>query len=100
MPSVKKRIQVRVTDEVDQALQEFKAISGVAPASFIAQMVNDSLPMIKALTESLKAAKTDTNSGVDILRGMLHSAHEEINTVESDLDKETEDMLRKARSDD
>lgn len=100
MPSIKKRIQVRVTDEVDEALQEFKAVTGVAPSSFIAQLVNDSLPMILALTESVRSAKTDTSSGVDVLRGMLNSAHEKLNTAESNLDKESGDMLRKARDND
>ena len=107
MPSIKKRIQVRVTPEVEEALEAFKAISGVAPASFAAQLLNDSLPMILSLTASLEAVKVADDLGTDfgleavrqaliISKSIRNSSKDVVPEIEQ---INTYDMLRKVRSD-
>ena len=69
-----KRISVCLPPEVEHALNELREASGIAPASFITQIITESLPMIQAMSQAHRALKHDQADAFDVLANALASA--------------------------
>lgn len=71
MPTKLKRISICLTPEVDNALNDMREAVGISPASFIAQIVNDALPIIQAMTQAANSAKRHQAEAFEIMSDVL-----------------------------
>lgn len=74
MPTKLKRISICLPPEVEHALNDLREASGIAPASFITQIITESLPMIQALTKANRALKHDQAEAFEVLGQALATA--------------------------
>lgn len=73
MPPPKKpsRLSVPITPEARAALERFSEVSGVSMASFLANVVHDSIPVIEAMTEAYLLARSSPSRAVEIMEDEL-----------------------------
>ena len=74
MPTKKPRIYVTLEPEVHEALREFQEASGTSPASFISQVMTNSLGMLRGLTRAAKLANEKNLDAFDLLQEQLLEA--------------------------
>lgn len=85
-----KRINLTVSDETYQALTELQQITGLAKASFAGQMLEQSLPMLKKLTEAAKDAQSAPQESLAAMqKALIESQKENQELQEELLDKGT-----------
>lgn len=90
MATTKKRIAVSLPPELEQALNELRDATGVAPASFVAEIMTQSIPMIRGITEAALEAKRNPNDAFRIMqRSMLAATTEVLNAQLDLIDQET-----------
>lgn len=75
------RIAVTVSDDLKQALDELQNVTGVAAASFVGEIMENSIPMIRGITESVVAAKSSTSEALSLLDQNLTRAFQELHTT-------------------
>lgn len=69
-----KRISVCLPPEVDRAFTELREVSGIAPASFITNLLVEALPVIQAMVQAHSVLKTDQTEAFDVMANALASA--------------------------
>mgnify|MGYP003381392918 CR=1 FL=1 len=83
------RITLTVSAELKQALDDLQNVSGVAASSFVGEIMENSIPMIRGITASISAANTDTAESLLLLDQSLTKAFQEL--------KETQKIVRHKR---
>lgn len=68
------RIAFTPTLEVRAALDRFAAVSGISPASFVASLLADSVPVIDAMAEAYQQARKAPLEAAETLRRVTHTA--------------------------
>lgn len=91
-----KRISVCLTPELEHALNDLREASGIAPASFITQLMTESLPMIQALAQANRALKHDQAEAFDVLSSFLASAMHQGSETQLELMENTRKLRRTA----
>ena len=87
---MKKRIAVSLPPELEQALNELRDATGVAPASFVAEIMTQSIPMIRGITEAALEAKRNPHDAFRIMqRSMLSATTQVLNAQMELIDQET-----------
>jgi hypothetical protein len=66
-PKAKTRLSVSITPESRAALEQFSEVSGVAMAQFISSLVHDSVPIIQAMTQAYKVARSSPRQASSIM---------------------------------
>lgn len=90
MATLKKRIAVSLPPELEQALNDLRDATGVAPASFVAEIMTQSVPMIRGITEAALEAKRNPNDAFRIMqRSMLSATTQVLNAQMELIDQET-----------
>lgn len=90
MATLKKRIAVSLPAELEQALNELRDATGVAPASFVAEIMTQSIPMIRGITEAALEAKRNPSDAFRIMQRSLLSATTQVLNAQMELiDEET-----------
>jgi len=99
-----KRIAITTSPELRQALLEFTEVSGMAMSSFCRQMLEESIPVIQAMTRAYKVAyeRSPTATAVtDVMDVVMLEALK--NSVQAQIEFEEEGKkevhIRKARHD-
>jgi predicted DNA-binding protein len=88
--TLKKRIAVSLPAELEQALNELRDATGVAPASFVAEIMTQSVPMIRSITEAALEAKRNPSDAFRIMqRSMLSATTQVLNAQMELIDQET-----------
>ena len=98
MPSVKRRMNLTIPDELGHAFDEFREATGPAPASFVVQMLVEAIPMLESITKAARMAKQGNLEAYDILHSTLAGALHQGTGIQHDM-LEKSSQLRKARSD-
>lgn len=98
MATQKRRMMLSLPQELEHAFDDFREATGIAPASFVIQVLMEALPMIVAMTESSKAAKEDRLEAVEIMQRAMTSALHQGTAAQVEMDIATA-PLRKARAD-
>lgn len=71
MPTLKKRVFVILTPELEQVLNDFQDATGAPPAKFIAQIMTQSIPMIRNLTEAAIAARKSPEQALLLVQSAI-----------------------------
>ncbi|ORE39260.1 hypothetical protein BKN49_22510 [Pseudomonas aeruginosa] len=94
VPTVKKRIAVSLPPELEQALNELRDATGVAPSSFVAEIMVQSIPMIRGITEAALEAKRRPQEAIRLMQRSMMQALSDVASAQMELiDAET--ALRK-----
>ena len=67
MPTKKRRLNIVLPPELDEALKEFSEVSGQSQASFVTACLLESLDSLKLLTEAIREAKAGNLSASEQL---------------------------------
>lgn len=95
MATTKKRIYVTVPPELETALNDLRDATGVSPASFIAEIMTDAVPMIRGITQAAIEAKKSPGNALQLMqRVMLQGLNEMTNQQMMLIDEQT--ALRKS----
>nr|WP_176705078.1 hypothetical protein [Pseudomonas sp.] len=86
VPTLKKRAFVILTPELEQVLNEYQEATGASPARFIAQIMTESIPMIRNLTRAAIAARKSPEQALLMLQSVidqgLENAHRKADLFE------------------
>lgn len=94
MTTTKKRIAVSLPPELEQALNDLRDATGVAPSSFVAEIMTQSIPMIRGITEAALEAKNSPANALRLMQRSMMQAISEVAQVQMELiDEQT--SLRK-----
>lgn len=94
VPTTKKRIAVSLPPELEQALNDLRDATGVAPSSFVAEIMTQSIPMIRSITEAALEAKNSPANALRLMQRSMMQALHEVAAVQMELiDEQT--SLRK-----
>ncbi|MCS8378032.1 hypothetical protein [Pseudomonas aeruginosa] len=80
--------------ELEQALNELRDATGVAPSSFVAEIMVQSIPMIRGITEAALEAKRRPQEAIRLMQRSMMQALSDVASMQMELiDAET--ALRK-----
>lgn len=96
MPTKLKRISVCLTPEVEHALNELREATGISPASFVSQIVAESLPVLQAMTQAHKSLKEDQAEAFDVMANALATAMHQGTEAQLELMETTRKIRRTA----
>lgn len=96
MPTKKPRVMVTLEPEVYEALKELQAAADISPASFISQMLKETLPAIHGMAKASVMAKRRNLDAFELLQEQLMEATEKASQVNLDL-QQTKTKLRRAK---
>jgi len=68
------RINVAFDAETRDAIMECSEASGMSASQLVSTLMQGSLPVIKAMTEAFRAAKTDPSRAVTMLKNLADTA--------------------------
>jgi site-specific recombinase len=68
------RINVSFPPEVRAAILECSEASGISASQLCAMLLSNSLPVIKAMTEAFRAARSDPRRAVDLMQELADGA--------------------------
>ena len=72
------RVCITASDELKQALDSLQLATGVAASSFVGEIMENSIPMIRGITESVNAAKSGTYEALSLLDQSLSQAFKDL----------------------
>jgi len=94
LATTKKRIAVSCPPELEKALNDLRDATGIAPSSFIAEIMTQSIPMIRGVTEAALELKRDPAQALRLMQRSLLEATSEVNSIQLQM-LEHESVLRK-----
>lgn len=71
MPRPRNRLNVTLSPEVMRALSDLSEVSGIAASSFVATVMNDSLPVIEAMTQAFRQAKAAPLKAAETMQDVM-----------------------------
>ncbi|WP_348239906.1 hypothetical protein [Salmonella enterica] len=95
MPTKHPRVYVPVSDDLRAALEEFTKESGIAKSQILSQLLSETAPVIRAMTEAFRVAKKSPTAAVDRMRELAQEAH--IAVAQLQLDMQAKPKLKKLR---
>lgn len=96
MVTQKRRMMLSLPAELEHAFDDFREATGTAPASFVVQLLMESLPLIKAMAAASRAVKTDQREAINIMQQAMTSALHQGTAAQIDM-YEAAKTIRKAR---
>lgn len=75
-------------------MNELRDATGIAPSSFIAEIMTQSIPMIRGITDAAREAKRDPAEALRLMQRSLLEATSEVNSIQLQM-LEHESVLRK-----
>lgn len=66
-----KRMSITLSSESRDALERFSEASGIASSQFITGIVHDSIPVIDAMTESFRIARSHPERAAELMTQQL-----------------------------
>lgn len=96
MPSKNRRMMLTLTPELAKAFDEFREVTGTAPASFVVSMLVEAIPAINAIAQASKALAKNQDHAMSIMQEVLSDALHQGTAVQ--LDMYEKKALRKART--
>lgn len=98
MPSKNRRMMLTLTPELAAAFDEFREATGTAPASFVAHLLVDSIPVIKAVSDGARRVASGQVDALDQMQKVLSLVMHQGTAAQLEL-LEHQGTLRKARTD-
>ena len=70
------RLTLTISDELKAALAELNEATGVAAASFVGEIIESNIPMIRGIAEAARKAKEEPARALELMqRAMLEALH-------------------------
>lgn len=70
------RLTLTISDELKAALAELNDATGVAAASFVGEIIESNIPMIRGIAEAARKAKEEPARALELMqRAMLEALH-------------------------
>ena len=70
------RLTLSITPELKHALDELNEATGVAAASFVGEIIESNIPMIRGIAEAARKAKEEPARALELMqRAMLEALH-------------------------
>lgn len=70
------RLTLSITPELKHALDELNEATGVAAASFVGEIIEGNIPMIRGIAEAARKAKEEPARALELMqRAMLEALH-------------------------
>lgn len=70
------RLTLTISDELKAALAELNDATGVAAASFVGEIIEENIPMIRGIAEAARKAKEEPGRALELMqRAMLEALH-------------------------
>lgn len=70
------RLTLSITPELKKALDELNEATGVAAASFVGEIIEGNIPMIRGIAEAARKAKEEPARALELMqRAMLEALH-------------------------
>lgn len=70
------RLTLSITPELKHALDELNEATGVAAASFVGEIIEGNIPMIRGIAEAVRKAKEEPARALELMqRAMLEALH-------------------------
>lgn len=70
------RLTLSITPELKHALDELHDATGVAAASFVGEIIESNIPMIRGIAEAARKAKEEPARALELMqRAMLEALH-------------------------
>lgn len=66
-----RRMSITLTDDAREALERFSEASGIASSQFITSIVRDAIPVIDAMTESFRIARSNPERAADLMTAQM-----------------------------
>lgn len=89
MATTKPRLSVTLTPESRAALERFSEASGIASSQFITSIVHDAIPVIDAMTESFRIARSQPERAAELMTAQLLRASSLAAQAKLELDEHT-----------
>lgn len=86
MATIKPRLSVTLSPESRAALERFSEASGIAASQFITGIVHDAIPVIEAMTESFRIARSQPERAAELMTAQLLRATTMAAQVKLELD--------------
>lgn len=87
-----------ISPELDVALRELKAASGMSPSNYIRQVMESAVPMIQQMTKAFMVAKKNPDAGLIALQELADRVNVTAAQVSLDLnDTRKRRKVRKGR---
>ena len=83
-----RRMSITLTAESREALERFSESSGIAASQFITSIVHDAVPVIDAMTESFRIARSQPERAAELMTQQLLRAGAMAAQVKMELDEE------------
>lgn len=96
MPTNLKRISLSLPPELEHALNELREATGVSPASFIVEMMTESIPMIHSIVKATSLAKRNNADAFQVLGDALTEAMHQGTSVQMQLIEENRKVRKTA----
>lgn len=85
----RKRMILSLDEELHSILMEFSKETGTPAASFVVELLEETKPKIKKLTEMVKLAKQNAMGDAhNLLKNMTDDARSELKELREEMDKE------------
>ncbi len=70
------RLTLSITPELKKALDDLNEATGVAAASFVGEIIESNIPMIRGIAEAARKAKEEPARALELMqRAMLEALH-------------------------
>ena len=90
MPTKAPRIYVPIySQELQDALDEFQEVSGIAKSQILSQLLSETAPVIRAMSDAYRLAKKSPTAAVDRMREVVSDAHIGIAQLQLDMNAAT-----------
>lgn len=93
---LRKRVQVTLTPEIYEVLQELADESGVAMGALCGNMLREALPAFQAMLAAVRAAKSKNADAYDFLASMLIENQAKSSQIQLEIDNERQKLRRAA----
>jgi hypothetical protein len=95
MPRPPRRINVTLSADVHAAVMEWAKVTGFAPPQLVAMIMSNSLPVVHAMTNAMRVAKSDPQKAIAIMSELVDGAS--VGVAQMQLDMRSKSVTKKIR---
>lgn len=74
MPSKNRRMMLTLPPELAAALDDYRDATGLAPSSFVVELLVECIPAIEATSEAVRAVESNQAKAIGIMSNAMSSA--------------------------
>lgn len=79
------RLTLSISPELKHALDELNDATGVAAASFVAEIIEENIPMIRGIAEAARKAKEEPGRALELMQRAMFEALHQVSEVQLDM---------------